>query len=102
MQMQGLLIRVVLIKKVLVATVLMLVSAAAMFSSDNMEGLALLADDLVDGERALLAALAHRALDLGPEVLRVLAPQWDLRIVGVSGGLGHMAQPALKDGCWWS
>lgn len=73
MQMQGLLIRVIVIKKVLVATVLLALSVAAVLSSQHMGRLALMADELVDGDRKLLAGLAHRALDLGPEALQGVA-----------------------------
>ena len=72
MSVQGLLIRLVVIKKVVVATVLLLLSAAASISSQDMGRLAQLADDLVDGDRRLLAALAQRGLDLGPDSLRAI------------------------------
>ena len=73
MKLQGLLIRLIVIKKVVVATVLLLVSVAASISSQDMGRLALLADDLVAGDRMLLASLARRALDLGPYSLRAIA-----------------------------
>ena len=73
MSVQGLLIRLVVIKKVVVATLLLLVSVAASISSQDMGRLALLADDLVAGDRMLLASLARRALDLGPDSLRAIA-----------------------------
>ena len=73
MKLQGLLIRLIVIKKVVVATLLLLVSVAASISSQDMGRLALLADDLVDGDRKVLASLARRALDLGPESLRAIA-----------------------------
>ena len=73
MKLQGLLIRLIVIKKVVVATVLLLVSVAASISSQDMGRLALLADDLVAGDRMLLASLARRALDLGPDSLRAIA-----------------------------
>ena len=58
MKLQGLLIRLIVIKKVVVATLLLLVSVAASISSQDMGRLALLADDLVAGDRMLLASLA--------------------------------------------
>ena len=73
MKLQGLLIRLIVIKKVVVATLLLLVSVAASISSQDMGRLALLADDLVAGDRMLLASLARRALDLGPDSLRAIA-----------------------------
>ena len=73
MKLQGLLIRLIVIKKVVVATLLLLVSVAATISSQDMGRLALLADDLVAGDRMLLASLARRALDLGPDSLRAIA-----------------------------
>ena len=73
MKLQGLLIRLIVIKKVVVATLLLLVSVAASISSQDMGRLALLADDLVDGDRMLLANLAQRALNLGPDSLRAIA-----------------------------
>ena len=73
MKLQGLLIRLIVIKKAVVATLLLLVSVAASISSQDMGRLALLADDLVAGDRMLLASLARRALDLGPDSLRAIA-----------------------------
>ena len=73
MKLQGLLIRLIVIKKVVVATLLLLVSVAASISSQDMGRLALLADDLVDGDRMLLANLAQLALNLGPDSLRAIA-----------------------------
>ena len=73
MKLQGILIRLIVIKKVVVATLLLLVSVAASISSQDMGRLALLADDLVAGDRMLLASLARRALDLGPDSLRAIA-----------------------------
>ena len=73
MKLQCLLIRLIVIKKVVVATLLLLVSVAASISSQDMGRLALLADDLVAGDRMLLASLARRALDLGPDSLRAIA-----------------------------
>ena len=72
MRVQGLLIRLIVIKKVAVATVLLLLSAAASISSQDMGRLAQWADDLVDGDRKLLAALAQRGLDLGSESLQAI------------------------------
>ena len=67
-----------------------------------MGQLALLADDLVAAKRKVLAYLAQRALDLGPDSLRVVTlirgsyacwSTWELgrlvpSVAGVTGGLG--------------
>ena len=60
-----------MIKKVVVAK-LLLVSVGAWRRSQDMGQLALLADDLVAAKRKVLAYLAQRALDLGPDSLRVV------------------------------
>lgn len=73
MKLQGLLIRLIVIKKVVVATLLLLVSVGAWRRSQDMGQLALLADDLVAAKRKVLAYLAQRALELGPDSLRVVA-----------------------------
>ncbi|WP_413441069.1 DUF2127 domain-containing protein [Synechococcus sp. MIT S1220] len=71
--MQGLLIRMIVIKKVVVATLLVSLSLAALWGSSHTAGLARLADALGEADRRLLAGLARRALDLGPEALRGVA-----------------------------
>ena len=71
--MQGLLIRMIVIKKVVVATLLVSLSLAALWGSSHTAGLARLADALGEADRRLLAGLARRALDLGPEALRGIA-----------------------------
>ena len=73
MKLQGLLFRLIVIKKVVVATLLLLVSVGAWRRSQDMGQLVLLADDLVASKRKVLAYLAQRALELGPDSLRVVA-----------------------------
>ena len=61
-----------MIKKVVVTTLLLLVSVGAWRRSQDIGHLALLADDLVAAKRKVLAYLAQRALELGPDSLRGL------------------------------
>ena len=59
MKLQGLLFRLIVIKKVVVATMLLLVSVGAWRRSQDMCQLALLADDLVAAKRKVWAYLAR-------------------------------------------
>ena len=71
--MQGLLVRLIVIKKVVVATLLVSLSLAALWGSSHTAQLVQLADLFGEADRRLLAALARQALDLGPEALRGIA-----------------------------
>ena len=71
--MQGLLIRLIVIKKVVVASLLLVLSVAAAVGSQDMAGLEVLADVWAESDRRLLEGLARRALALGPDALRGLA-----------------------------
>ena len=71
--MQGLLVRLIVIKKVVVATLLVSLSLAALWGSSHTARLVQLADLFGEADRRLLAALARQALDLGPEALRGIA-----------------------------
>ena len=70
--MQGLLIRLIVIKKVMVASLLLVLSVAAAVGSQDMGGLEMLADVWAESDRRLLEGLARRALALGPDALRGL------------------------------
>ena len=71
--MNGWLIRLIVVKKVLVASVLLLVSVAATFSSMDMQRLARQAELWADADRRILVRLAQQGLDLGPDALRAFA-----------------------------
>lgn len=71
--MQGLLIRLIVIKKVVVASLLLVLSMAAALGSQDMGRLAMLADVWAESDRRVLEGLARRALALGPDALRGLA-----------------------------
>ena len=71
--MNGWLIRLIVVKKVLVASVLLLVSVAATFSSMDMQRLARQAELWADADRRILVRLAQQGLDLDPEALRAFA-----------------------------
>ena len=71
--MNGWLIRLIVVKKVLVASVLLLVSVAATFSSMDMQRLARQAELWADADRRILVRLAQQRLDLGPDALRAFA-----------------------------
>ena len=94
--MQGLLIRIIVIKKVVVASLLVILSLAAIWSSADTVRLAQLAEEFVEADRRLLAALARRALDLGPEALRGLAA-----VVGTYAFLVYVAAWATWTGRGW-
>jgi len=69
----GWLIRLIVVKKVLVASVLLLVSVAATFSSMDMQRLVRQAELWADADRRILVRLAQQGLDLGPDALRAFA-----------------------------
>ena len=71
--MNGWLIRLIVVKKVLVASVLLLVSVAATFSSMDMQRLVRQAELWADADRRILVRLAQQGLDLGPDALRAFA-----------------------------
>ena len=71
--MQSLLIRLIVIKKAVVATLLLLLSLAAALGSQDMDRLAALADVWGASDRVLLEGLARQGLALGPDALRGLA-----------------------------
>ena len=71
--MQSLLIRLIVIKKAVVATLLLLLSLAAALGSQDMGRLAALADVWGASDRVLLEGLARQGLALGPDTLRGLA-----------------------------
>ena len=71
--MNGWLIRLIVVKKVLVASVLLLVSVAATFSSMDMQRLVRQAELCADADRRILVRLAQQGLDLGPDALRAFA-----------------------------
>ena len=71
--MNGVLIRLIIIKKVLVATVLLLFSVTASLSSMDMQRLARQTQLWADADRRILVRLAQQGLDLGPDVLRASA-----------------------------
>ena len=73
MRAESLIIRLIVIKKSIVATLLLILSVAAFASSNDWAWLAQTADQLGDEDRRLLAALAKRALELGPNALRGVA-----------------------------
>jgi uncharacterized membrane protein (DUF2068 family) len=69
----GFLIRLIIVKKVLVATVLLLFSVTASLSSMDMQRLARQTQLWADADRRILVRLAQQGLDLGPDALRALA-----------------------------
>ena len=71
--MNGVLIRLIIIKKVLVATVLLLFSVTASLSSMDMQRLARQTQLWADADRRILVRLAQQGLDLGPDALRAFA-----------------------------
>ncbi|OUW30702.1 MAG: hypothetical protein CBD37_00565 [Cyanobacteria bacterium TMED177] len=71
--MQSLLIRLIVIKKAVVATLLLLLSLAAALGSQDMGRLAELADVWGASDRVLLEGLARQGLALGPDALRAVA-----------------------------
>ena len=71
--MNGFLIRLIIIKKVLVATVLLLFSVTASLSSMDMQRLARQTQLWADADRRILVRLAQQGLDLGPNALRAFA-----------------------------
>ena len=71
--MNGWLIRLIVVKEVLVASVLLLVSVAATFSSMDMQRFAKYAELWADADRRILVRLAQQGLDLGPDALPVFA-----------------------------
>ena len=71
--MNGFLIRLIIIKKVLVATVLLLFSVTASLSSMDMQRLARQTQLWADADRRILVRLAQQGLDLGPDALRAFA-----------------------------
>ena len=73
MRAESVIIRLIVIKKSIVATLLLALSVAAFVSSNDIAWLNQTADRLGDEDRRLLAALAYRALELGPNALRAIA-----------------------------
>ena len=73
MRAQSLIIRLIVVKKSIVATLLLVLSVAAFASSQDVSWLAQTADQLGDEDRRILAALAQQALSLGPERLRLIS-----------------------------
>ena len=71
--MNGFLIRLIIVKKVLVATVLLLFSVTASLSSMDMQRLARQTQLWADADRRILVRLAQQGLDLGPDALRAFA-----------------------------
>ena len=71
--MNGFLIRLIIVKKVLVATVLLLFSVTASLSSMDMQRLARQTQLWADADRRILVRLAQHGLDLGPDALRAFA-----------------------------
>jgi uncharacterized membrane protein (DUF2068 family) len=69
----GFLIRLIIVKKVLVATVLLLFSVTASLSSMDMQRLARQTQLWADADRRILVRLAQQGLDLGPDALRAFA-----------------------------
>ena len=73
MRAERVIIQLIVIKKSIVATLLLILSVSAFAGSNDLVSLAQTADRLGDEDRLLLAALAHRALELGPNALRAIA-----------------------------
>ena len=73
MRAERVIIQLIVIKKSIVATLLLILSVSAFAGSNDWASLAQTADRLGDEDRLLLAALAHRALELGPNALRAIA-----------------------------
>ena len=73
MRAERVIIQLIVIKKSIVATLLLILSVSAFASSNDWASLAQTADRLGDEDRLLLAALANRALELGPNALRAIA-----------------------------
>ena len=73
MRAERVIIQLIVIKKSIVATLLLILSVSALASSNDWASLAQIADRLGDEDRLLLAALANRALELGPNALRAIA-----------------------------
>ena len=71
--MPNLLIRLIVIKKVAVATLLLLISVSAAIGSGNSELLTDQADRWAAADRIVLARLAQGGVDLGPTLLQVVA-----------------------------
>jgi len=84
--MPNLLIRLIVIKKVAVATLLLLISVSAAIGSGNIELLTDQADRWAAADRMVLARLAQRGVDLGPTLLQVVA--W---LTGLYAGMVYVA-----------
>lgn len=84
--MPNLLIRLIVIKKVAVATLLLLISVSAAIGSGNIELLTDQADRWAAADRMVLAGLAQRGVELGPTLLQVVA--W---LTGLYAGMVYVA-----------
>ena len=84
--MPNLLIRLIVIKKVAVATLLLLISVSAAIGSGNIELLTDQADRWAAADRMVLARFAQRGVDLGPTTLQVVA--W---LTGLFSGMVYVA-----------
>lgn len=73
MDRPSLLLRLIVVKKLVVASLLLAVAGLAAYGYRNYEGLAVLAEQWGEGDRRLLLALTQRGIDLGSHGLQLTA-----------------------------